>query len=170
MDATAEIGALIDTLKLNDGVLNVAMTDLTDELANRRLREGGPSIAWNIGHMLHYRNQIAGAVSCAGPTVKLERYTTTATDGHDYPPAQQFQAAWVEFSTRFVSALSRLSPEDLNGPSPIRLPHGEQTLLDALRFVIWHEGLHLGQISMLRSHHGLTPVVTLVLQRVAVAQ
>jgi hypothetical protein len=128
------------TLKFNDDVLNVAMTEMTDELAYRRLREGGPSIAWNIGHMLHHRNQIAAAVSCAGPTVDLERYTTTVTDGHDYPPAQQFQAVWTECSTRFVSALSRLSQEALNGPSPIRLPHGERTLLDALRFVVWHEG------------------------------
>ena len=57
-----------------------------------------------------------------------------------------------------------------NGPSPIRLLHGERTLLDALRFVVWHEGLHLGQISMLRSHHGLTPVVTLIVERLPAAQ
>ena len=47
------------------------------------------------------------------------------------------------------------------------LPHGEQTLIDALRFVVWHETLHLGQVSMLRSHHGLTPLVTLVRERAA---
>jgi hypothetical protein len=26
----------------------------------------------------------------------------------------------------------------------------------ALRFIVWHEGLHLGQVTLLRSHHGLT--------------
>jgi uncharacterized damage-inducible protein DinB len=57
-----------------------------------------------------------------------------------------------------------------DGPSPILLPHGERTLLDALRFVMWHEGLHLGQVSMLRSHHGVTPVVTLIVGRMPVAQ
>jgi uncharacterized damage-inducible protein DinB len=170
MDATAEIRALIDTMRFNDDVLHVAMTDMTDELAYRQLRVGGPSIAWNIGHMLHHRNQIAAAVSCDAPAVDLERYKTTATDGHDYPPVQQFQMAWAEFSTRFVSALSRLSPEELNAPSPIRLPHGEQTLLDALRFVVWHEGLHLGQVALLRAHHGLTPVATLILERAALVQ
>ena len=41
------------------------------------------------------------------------------------------------------------------------------TLLDALRFIVWHEGLHLGQVSLLRSHHGLTPLVTLVFERAA---
>jgi len=63
--------------------------------------------------------------------------------------------------------LRQLTIEDLAAPSPIPLPHGERTLLDALRFVVWHETLHLGQISMLRSHHGLTPVVTLILERAA---
>jgi uncharacterized damage-inducible protein DinB len=51
--------------------------------------------------------------------------------------------------------------------SPIAFRHGEQTLLDALRFVVWHETLHLGQLSVLRSHHGLTPLVTLVRDRAA---
>ena len=170
MNATADTRALIDMLKFNDDVLNVSMTDMTDELAYRRLRDGGPSIAWNIGHMLHHRNQIAAAVSCGAPAVDLQPYKTAATDGHDYPPVQQFQMAWAEFSPRFLAALSRLSPEDLNAPSPIRLPHGEQTLLDALRFVVWHEGFHLGQVAMLRAHHGLTPVATLIVERMAVAQ
>ena len=40
----------------------------------------------------------------------------------------------------------------------VRLPHGEKTLLDALRFIVWHEGLQLGQVSLLRSRHGLAPL------------
>lgn len=83
MNATTDRRVLIDTLKFNDDVLNVSMTGMTDELAYRRLRHGGPSIAWNIGHMLHHRNQIAAAVSCSGPAVDLERFKTAATDGHD---------------------------------------------------------------------------------------
>jgi uncharacterized damage-inducible protein DinB len=63
--------------------------------------------------------------------------------------------------------VNALSDDRLTAPSPISLPHGEQTLLDALRFVVWHETLHLGQLSMLRSHHGLTPLVTLVMERAA---
>ena len=62
-----------------------------------------------------------------------------------------------------------LAAEDLAAPSPMQVPRSEQTLLDALRFVVWHEGLHLGQIAMLRSHHGLTPLVTLVQERAAAA-
>ena len=79
----------------------------------------------------------------------------------------ELRTAWADFSARLVPAVNALSDEGLSVPSPIPLPHGEQTLLDALRFVVWHETLHLGQVSMLRSHHGLTPLVTLVRDRAA---
>jgi hypothetical protein len=96
------------------------------------------------------------------------RFADSATDGCDYPAIDQLQTAWAEFSARLVPAINALSDEGLSAPSPIALPHGEQALLDALRFIVWHETLHLGQVSMLRSHHGLTPLVTLVRDRAAV--
>jgi len=81
----------------------------------------------------------------------------------------ELRKAWQEFSARLVGAVNGLSAAELVAPSPMQLPHDEQTLLDALRFVVWHEGLHLGQIAMLRSHHGLTPLIALVQERAATA-
>ena len=169
MSATERAHALTSVLKQNDAVLIVALTELSDDLARRQLRNGGPSIAWNIGHLLHHRNQIAAAIGCDGPALDLQPYSTSATDGNDYPAVEEFRAAWIEFSDRLRAAVCELSENRLGTPSPMRLPHGERTLLDALRFVVWHEGLHLGQISMLRSHHGLTPVVSLISAQPAVA-
>ena len=162
MSATERAKGLSDVLKFNDDVLMVALTDVTDDLARRRLRDGGPSMAWSIGHMLHHRNHIARAIGCRGPAFDLTRYANSATDGRDYPDVGELQRTWTEFSTRLVAALKQLSAEELAAPSPIPLPHGEKTLLDTLRFVVWHETLHLGQISLLRSHHGLTPLATLI--------
>jgi uncharacterized damage-inducible protein DinB len=167
MTATERAQGLTNVLTMNDDVLATALTDVTDDLARRRLRDGGPSIAWIVGHMLHHRNQIAAAIDCAGPAVDPTRFADTATDGCDYPAIDRFRTTWTEFSARFVPAINALSDEGLSAPTPIALPHGERTLLDALRFVVWHETLHLGQLSMLRSHHGLTPLVTLIFERAA---
>jgi len=169
MSATESVQALTKLLKFNDDVLRVSLTDMTDDIARRQLRDGGPSVAWNIGHMLHHRNRIAAAIACRGPAFDLTRYANSATDGRDYPTLREFQTTWDEFSARLATAVDTLSEEDLAASSPIELPHGEQTLLDAFRFVVWHETLHLGQVSMLRSHHGLTPLATLILERAAVA-
>jgi uncharacterized damage-inducible protein DinB len=167
MNSSESTRALTETMKFNDDILHVALTDMTDELARRRLRDGGPSIAWNIGHLLHHRNVIAQAISCSGPAFDVTRYANSATDGRDYPTVREFATAWDDLSARLVATLGRMSPEELAAPTPIRLPHGEQTLLDAVRFTAWHEGLHLGQITLLRSHHGLTPLVTLIGERAA---
>ncbi len=167
MTATERAQGLTNVLTFNDDMLATALTDITDDLARRRLRDGGPSIAWLVGHMLHHRNLIAAAIECSGPAIDVTRFADAATDGRDYPAVDELQTAWASFSARLVPAVNALSDKGLSAPSPIALPHGEQTLLDALRFVVWHETLHLGQVSMLRSHHGLTPLVTLVRNRAA---
>lgn len=167
MKATERAQGLTNVLTFNDDVLAKALTDITDDRARWQLRNGGPSIAWIVGHMLHHRNQIAAAIGCSGPAVDVVRFADAATDGRAYPAVDRLRTAWADFSARLVPAVNALSDEQLSAPSPIALPHGEQTLLDALRFVVWHETLHLGQVSMLRSHHGLTPLVTLVRERAA---
>jgi uncharacterized damage-inducible protein DinB len=167
MSSTESAEALTKLLKFNDDVLRVSLTDMTDDIARRRLRNGGPSVAWNIGHMLQHRNLIAAAIACRGPAFDLTWCANSATDGHDYPTLRELQTTWDEFSARLATAVDTLSEEELAAPSPMQLPHGEQTLLDALRFVVWHETLHLGQVSMLRSHHGLTPLATLIAERAA---
>ena len=169
MSATENARNLANVLKFNDDLLMLSLTGMTDEIARRRLRDGGPSVAWNLGHILYHRNQIAAAVGCAAPAIDLTPYAVAATEGREYPAVAELQTSWTEFSERLVAAINHLSAADLAAPSPIALPHGEKTLLDALRFIVWHEGLHLGQVSLLRSHHGLTPLVTLVFERAAAA-
>ena len=53
---------LFEIRLFNDDMLATALTDITDDLARRRLRVGAPAIAWLVGHMLHHRNQIAAAI------------------------------------------------------------------------------------------------------------
>jgi uncharacterized damage-inducible protein DinB len=169
MSATETARNLTNVLKFNDDLILLSLTEMSDEFARRRLRDGGPSVAWNIGHMLYHRNQIAAAIGCHAPAIDAAPFAEGATDGRGYPTMGELRKTWQEFSARLVGALNGLSGAELAAPSPMNLPHGEQTLLDALRFVVWHEGLHLGQIAMLRSHHGLTPLVTLVRERAAAA-
>ena len=169
MNAIERASGLTSVLQLNDEVLMAALTDMTDGQARRRLRDGGPSVAWNIGHMLQHRHHIGAAIGCDGPAFDLTRYANSATGGADYPVIGELRAAWRDYSGRLRSAVHRLDASALAGPAPMHVPHAEQTLLAALRFVVWHEGLHLGQVSLLRSHHGLTPTVALLNTQAAVA-
>lgn len=162
MNTLERARGLTGVLQLNDAVLSAALTDMTDNQARRRLRDGGPSVAWNVGHMLYHRRQIGRAIGCRGPEIDVERYASTATDGADYPTLSILRTAWGDYARRLRDAVHDLDAASLASSAPMRVPHAEQTLLEALRFVVWHEGLHLGQVSLLRSHHGLTPVVALL--------
>ena len=169
MNAIERARGLTSVLQLNDEVLMAALTDMTDDQARRRLRDAGPSVTWNIGHMLQHRHRIGAAIGCDGPGFDLTRYAENATDGSDYPTIGELRPAWRDYSARMLSAVHQLDAAALGAPAPMRVPHAEQTLLAALRFVVWHEGLHLGQISMLRSHHGLAPTVAVLNAPAAVA-
>jgi uncharacterized damage-inducible protein DinB len=165
---------LVDTLKFNDYILNIATGDLQDSFAKRRLRsDGGPSIAWTIGHGLHHRLQMAGLIGCELPLNGLDCEPfgrPGATDGAEYPALRELLTAWTNSSSVLIPAMEAVSDADLiNERSGLPLPHGEKRLLDALVFYVWHETYHLGHIGVLRSHLGLTPIVNLVLSASASA-
>ena len=71
MSATENARNLANVLKFNDDLTLLSLTGMSDESARRRLRDGGPSVAWNIGHMLYHRNQIAAAIGCRAPVVDV---------------------------------------------------------------------------------------------------
>src|SRR5829696_2307659 len=126
MSATENARRLADLMKFNDDLIMVSLTDMTDEIGKRRLRDGGPSVVWELGHMLYHRNQIVAAIGCRAPAVAVKPFDETATDGRGYPTIPELRKAWQEFSTRLVAAVNGLTPEELAAPSPMQLPHGEQ--------------------------------------------
>jgi hypothetical protein len=162
------IQPLVDTLSFNDYIVDTATRDLTDAIAKRRLRhDGGPSIAWTIGHGLNQRAQLAGIIECDSPLAGLDLAQfgrEAATDGQTYPPLQDLLALWKKSSASLLPALKAVSDTDLlRDRTGLKLPHGEKRWLDAFVFYVWHEAYHLGHIGVLRSQFGLTPIVNLVL-------
>lgn|SRR5262245_27530018 len=153
----------VELLAFNDFFVNTVTRDLDDDLARRRVRDGGPSIAWTLGHLLKNRAQMADAV---GGVIRLERASrigATATDGRDYPLIRQLREEWQTASTLLVSALGSRTDDDLTRDlKGTRLPHGERRPIDALRFYVWHETYHCGHIGLIRTHFGLQPVAALV--------
>ena len=57
-----------------------------------------------------------------------------------------------------VVQLRFLSDEDLAAPASHWATMEDSTLAHNLTFFYWHEGMHLGQIGLIRSMVGLPPV------------
>ncbi len=162
------IQPLVDTLSFNDYIVDTSTRDLNDTLARRRLRsDGGPSIAWTLGHGLNQRAQLATIIGSDSPLTgpDLTQFgREAATDGQSYPPLEELLALWKKSSASLLPALKAVNDTELlRERAGLSLPHGEKRWLDALVFYVWHEAYHLGHIGVLRSHFGLTPIVNLVL-------
>lgn len=139
-----------------DFLMPLVLGDLSDTQARTRSRkDAGPSIAWTVGHLLHYRCTAMKLVGRERPNPWAERFdTTAATDGADYPAVQALLAEWHEVGEAFRSVIGQLSEDALNAPITGGA-HDEQTVRDKLAFVAFHEGYHMGAIGGLLKALGL---------------
>ncbi len=163
---------LAATFGMTDFMFPMVLDDLTADQAYVRPRgEGGPSIAWTVGHLLHSRIFVLNVLGHDRANPWAEHFgQASATDGSDYPSMEELRSAWEGLAPDFMSALSTLTDEALDA----RLEdgwHEEQTLRDQLVFFAWHEGYHVGAIGQIRKSLGLPgPAERVMEARRAVAE
>lgn len=134
------------TFRLTDYLVPMALEDVTDEDARKRARgDEGPSIAWLVGHMLHYRYHVMSLLGVNRPDPWKERFASAeATDGSGYPTVAELREAWDAVADEFAEAMA--SKTDADFERPVEGPHDEETLRDQLVFYAWHEGYHMGAL------------------------
>lgn len=162
MDALARpIRALYD---LSHHILATSVKDLTDADAHIRARaDAGPSIAWTIGHLCHYKVQALGLLGHpkASPfAVQFDR--TAASDGGDYPRLAALLESFAAGHRDLRAALDAASAAQLDAPMPGAGPHDEKRVLDTLLFLAWHEAYHIGSIGAIRKALGRKAISELV--------
>lgn len=151
MTSTAK--TLLGTFGMTDRLVPPVLEDLTDDVARRRSRDGeGPSIAWMIGHLLHYRYYMLGVMTGGASSPFGDTFTRDATDGAGYPSVGELRDRWVSVAADFRGAIEAKSEADFDGPGG---PHSEQPLRDQLTFFAWHEGYHIGALGAIRKSMGL---------------
>ena len=137
-------------------LMPLILGDLTDELVRRRTRDGnGPSIAWEVGHLLDYRCQLIGLLGTpkASP-FSVAFATSSATDGADYPTVAEFRRHWKEIAADLQAALEGASEATVR--AAVRQgPHAGRPVLDAVAFITFHEAYHVGAIGAIRKALGL---------------
>lgn len=148
---------------VSNRILATAIGDLTDEDAKARSRGGaGPSVAWTIGHLCHYKIKILGLLGqCRENAFAAQFDHTPASDGSDYPPLAHLAASFSTLNGDVCSALAS-SGARLDAPTPGSGPHDEKRVLDTVLFLTWHEAYHIGAIGAIRREHGRKAITELV--------
>lgn len=154
---------IVGLYALSNTTLATSIRDLSDRDAKVRSRGGdGPSIAWTIGHLCHYKLAALGLIGRSRDNPFQSRFERTpATDGKDYPTLAELAATFSRLNADLCAALETASAQ-LEAPLPGRGPHEEKTVLDTVLFFAWHESYHLGSIGTIRKELGRPAIAELV--------
>lgn len=77
----------------------------------------------------------------------------------DYPPASEALAYMRDRRAVLLELFEHMTDEDLERPMPKGTPDFLPTYGSIFQMVVWHEGLHSGQISVTRRAMGMPPVM-----------
>jgi uncharacterized damage-inducible protein DinB len=147
---------------LSNGILHTSIGDLSDEHAKVRSRGGaGPSIAWTIGHLCHFKIKVLELLGHSREDSFAAMFEQAATDGAGYPPLADLAASFSALNSDLCAALAS-SNGRLEAPMPGAGPHAEKRILDTVLFFAWHEAYHIGSIGSIRREQGRTAIADLV--------
>ena len=158
------------SFRFTNPMVQLVLNAVNEEQAVRRSRGGeGPSMAWHIGHLLHYRCMALNSFGLAKESPYKELFSDQgASDGAGYPSVAELQAQWNAIAGEIEAAAGAATEESLNQVAPFPGPHGKQKVLDAMTFFNWHESYHMGGLSAVMKDIGLPGVADLVMAQMGI--
>ena len=157
------------SLALSNMLAPLVLGDLTDELARRRTRNGeGPSIAWEVGHILDTRCQLITLLGTPQENPFRAAFGTAgATDGTDYPTVAELLQHWKQIEADLQAALEGASESTIRRTVEGGGPHAGRPVLGAVAFCVFHEAYHMGALGAIRKTLGLPGPAELVMAQAA---
>ncbi|MFQ5501703.1 MAG: DinB family protein [Phycisphaerae bacterium] len=125
---------------------------------------GANHAMWIMGHLAcsdeYFLNKLGGK-----PFDKFEAWETKffmkskpTANASDYPPIAEVKEALAYGRERLVGWYGTLDEATLLSPPPGDLKDFAPTHAALLSTMAWHEGLHMGQLTVIRKSLGLAPV------------
>jgi hypothetical protein len=153
---------IISLYGLSNGILATGIGDLSNEDGRRRSRGGaGPSNAWTIGHLCHYKIKVLQLLGQSRDNAFASTFEhAAATDGAGYPPLADLAGTFATLNGELCTALA--SSDRLEAPMPGAGLHDEKRIVDTVLFLAWHEAYHIGGIGAIRREQGRKAIAELV--------
>jgi uncharacterized damage-inducible protein DinB len=165
---TSILKPIADSFHTTNFVMELCLGDINDTDSKRRARDGkGPSIAWQVGHILDFRCAALKLLGVTKESPYSAKYSAAgASDGSDYPGVAAYRHEWKQLNTELESALAAASPESLARVAEDGV-HGKKTALESLVFLTWHEAYHVGALVAMRKQLGYPSPAELTLANAA---
>jgi uncharacterized damage-inducible protein DinB len=158
------------SIRTTDMIVSLALTDLEERHAKQRVRSGtGPSITWEMGHLLDGRVQALKFLGVMRENPYAAYGPGAASDGADYPSLPDLLDEWRRLSDELGVAMEEATEESLLRKVKAGA-HGEENVLAKLSFQFWHEAYHIGALGTIRKELGYPGPAELVMARMAAAR
>ncbi len=133
------------------------LSGISDAEANIRNTDTTNNIKWVAGHLLHTRiNSLSRTVGLPfdnGYAAAFDRGVALDVNA-EYPSLEVILDRWNSTAPAIAEALAGLGEDTLAATAPSPAPIADPTLLGLLAFLLSHESLHIGQLSILRKMAG----------------
>ena len=151
--AVQPLSAIFD---LNTDLLRNCCEGLSDADANRRLADGGNSVAFLAAHLTDARHVLAARLGAplANPLSPILDIASGIDDIAALPPLAEILEAWEAIAVHLSGVLDRLTADELARDLPHRFPIAGQTPLGVIAFLVQHDSYHVGQLAFLRRQLG----------------
>lgn len=119
---------------------------------------------WFAGHMAVADNFFIGMIE-PGRKISLDEFeakfgmgSKPTSNADDYPPAAEVLDVMRERRAAVLDLLRRRSNDDLAKPMPVGTPDFWTDYGSVFEMLVWHEAMHLGQVSIVRRALGHSPL------------
>jgi uncharacterized damage-inducible protein DinB len=125
---------------------------------------GANHALWTLGHLAtvnqYFLKTLAGRDGALFEKYKAMFFAKSqpSPDGANYPPIDVLRDYFQSSRAAFRGWVQSLSDEQLAGPPPEEFKKFAPTLGNVLMRLLWHEGMHYGQLTVIRKSLGLAPV------------
>jgi DinB family protein len=145
---------------VNTQLLERALDGLDEGDLRRPPAEGMNPPLWIAGHVASVRFSLCAMLGAPrdNPFGKTF-FRGSALDLAALPELSAVRRTWTEVSALLLEKLEEATAEQLEAPAPKKFAIDDATVRGSLTFLCWHEGYHIGQLSLLRKWRGLSGLV-----------
>jgi uncharacterized damage-inducible protein DinB len=151
------IAPLAEILRLNTVLFRNCLDGLNDQQAAVRPSNGTNSAAFIAAHLASSRFFLLKTLGVdeRDPLAPYLDGRKGIDECAQLPSLREIDAAWTQGAHLLRDRLQALTPGDIDGPSSMKFPLANGTLLGTLTFLVQHDSYHVGQLSLLRKYAGL---------------
>ena len=136
----------------------------TPEQWTHQVHDQANHALWFVGHIGtvdDFMLRMAGSEKSSVPDGYREKFalgSQPTANAADYPPVEEVLAYWRRQRETLLATLAELSDDDLAKPAPAGGPGFITDVASIFESAVWHEAMHLGQVTVARRALGHAPL------------